>query len=49
MAIEAIILMHMNMEYRNILKDKNKISSALKCEQVMICLYSKSNMNAIIK
>ena len=36
-------------EYRNILKDKNKILSALKCEQVMICLDSKSNMNTIIK
>ena len=49
MTTEAIILMHMNIENRNIPKDKNKILSALKCEQVMICLGSKSNMNTIIK
>ena len=40
MTSEVIILMHMN-----ILKVKNKILSALKCEQVIICLDSKSNMN----
>ena len=44
MTIEAIILMHIN-----ILKDKNKILSALKCKQVIICLYSKSSMNTIRK
>ena len=31
--------------HMNISKVKNKIISALKCEQVMICLDSKSNMN----
>ena len=40
MTSEVNILMHMN-----ILKVKNKTLFALKFEQVMICLDSKSNMN----
>ena len=43
MTSEVNILMHMN-----ILKVKNKILFALKCEQVMICLDSKSNRNTKI-
>ena len=43
MTNEDIILMHMK-----ILKVKNKILFALKCEQVMICVDSKSNRNTKI-
>ena len=43
MTNEVIILMHMDIS-----KVKNKILSVLTCEQVMICLDSKSNMNTKI-